>query len=205
MGLWQRFTSAGPLGMAVEPPEDPEAGVPVLGTELNGGVVGPAEEPYGGVLVPTAAPAEELLDGHKLVPVTGTTGVPLLETGVLLPDIAVAAGVLVPDADPPEGVVVLADEVEIIGVPVPDAEVEIAGVSVPRPVFGIAGGTVTDGDCVADAQAERTSANIISVENKILLFIFSSRSSIYHELSSWARVCLGIYRNYCNGARLYGS
>jgi len=165
MGLWQRFTSAGPMGMAVEPPEDPELGVLEV-------------EPDDGVLVPEPELDEELLDGHKLVPVTGTTGVPLLETGVPLPDMAVAAGVLVPEADPLEGVAVLPDDVEIIGVPVPDTEFEMAGVAVPRPVFGITGGAVTEGDCVTDAQAERTSTTTISVENKILFFIFSSKSSI---------------------------
>jgi len=151
--------------MAVDPPEDPELGVLEV-------------EPDDGVLVPDPELDEELLVGHKLVPVTGTTGVPLPETGVPVPDMAVAAGVLVPDADPLEGVVALPDDVEIIGVPVPDTEVETAGVVVPRPVLGITGGAVTDGDCVADAQAERTSAKTINVENMILFFIFSSKSSI---------------------------
>src|SRR5512136_2882728 len=104
-------------------PEDPEAGVPQPGTELNGGVGGPAAELDDGVLAPAAAPAEVLLDGHKLVPVTGTTGVPVPETGVPLAGMAVPAGMLVPSVDPPD--------VEAV----PDAEVEIAGVSVPSPVL----------------------------------------------------------------------
>ncbi len=160
MGLWQRFTCAGPLGMAGELPEEPAAGVPAPEAELE----------------------EALLDGHKLVPVTGITGVPLPETGVPLPGMAVPAGMLVPGADPPEVVAVLDDEVETIGVPVPrvdppeveavpDAAVEIAGVSVPSPVLGITGEPVAAGDCVADAQAERTSVNTINVANTILFFI----------------------------------
>ncbi len=129
------FTWAGPLAALDEPLAEVAAGVPVLEAEPDEGIAVPVAA---GMLVDMAvgvlaAPPEELLEdglvGHRLLPVTGTTGVvvPLgaLGDGVPLAVLgaAVAAGV------PVVGIVVApwvktevekaADGEEAAGVPVP--------------------------------------------------------------------------------------